>query len=266
MQHTNSAELRLLLDTFSRVWGSGGHANLNLQTRNGKVWAKLDIQLGPPVNNRPGATGSGRRRGRGPRGVPQGPPSDIQTCHGRKKGPCARARDKRRREKWMERRKEQQQKDDLPLQQQFQETMDNHHTNDITTDQEVELKYELVEEKPEAGPEAWQEFSLSSPPVLEQTAAQPTTLCKELIVDLPQIVELSLPSEEELSKAIVTGTQDTMLQVSGGAPPSTRTPETGWWCYTCRQDTSRCDSQHTGKDATKTPKINISIHQDLHIS
>ena len=67
MQHTNAAELRLLVDTFTRVWGSGGQANLNLTTRDGQVWARLDLQLGAPPAPRPGAP----RAGGGPR-QPQG--------------------------------------------------------------------------------------------------------------------------------------------------------------------------------------------------
>ena len=59
MLHTNVAELRLLFDTFTRVWSSGGKANLSLQTKDSQVWAKLDLQLGPANGHRPGLPEAG---------------------------------------------------------------------------------------------------------------------------------------------------------------------------------------------------------------
>ena len=55
MLHSNVAELRLLLDTFTRVWSSGGQANISLQTKDSQMWAKMDLQLGPADGRRPGA-------------------------------------------------------------------------------------------------------------------------------------------------------------------------------------------------------------------
>ena len=43
MLHTNAAELRLLFDTFSGVWSSGGQTNLSLETKDSQVWAKLEV-------------------------------------------------------------------------------------------------------------------------------------------------------------------------------------------------------------------------------
>ena len=54
MLHTNMAELRLLCDTFTRVWSAGGQANLSLQTKDSQMWAKLYLQLGPADGHRPG--------------------------------------------------------------------------------------------------------------------------------------------------------------------------------------------------------------------
>ena len=61
MLHTNVAELRLLCDTFTRVWSAGGQANLSLQTKDSQMWAKLDLQLGPADGHRPGPPVSGER-------------------------------------------------------------------------------------------------------------------------------------------------------------------------------------------------------------
>ena len=41
MLHTNVAELWLLGDIFTRVWSSGGQANLSLETKDCQMWAKL---------------------------------------------------------------------------------------------------------------------------------------------------------------------------------------------------------------------------------
>jgi hypothetical protein len=93
MLHTNEAELRLLFNTFTRVWSSGGQANLSLQTKDNQMWAKLDLQLGPADGHRPGPPVAGERAGAQPPQV-------------RRKGPATRARDARRRQEWQERRKE----------------------------------------------------------------------------------------------------------------------------------------------------------------
>ena len=93
MLHTNVAELRLLFDTFTRVWSSGGQASLSLQTKDNQTWAKLDLQLGPADGHRPGPPEAGKREGAQPPQV-------------RRKGPAARARDACRRQEWLNRRKE----------------------------------------------------------------------------------------------------------------------------------------------------------------
>ena len=93
MLHTNVAELRLLFNTFTRVWSSGGQANLSLQTKDNQTWAKLDLQLGPADGHRPGPPEAGKREGAQPPQV-------------RRKGPAARARDARRRQEWQAKRQE----------------------------------------------------------------------------------------------------------------------------------------------------------------
>ena len=67
MLHTNAAELRLLFDTFTRVWSLGGQANLSLQTKDSQVWSKLDFQLGPAIADahRPGPPEAGGKAGAG---------------------------------------------------------------------------------------------------------------------------------------------------------------------------------------------------------
>ena len=62
MLQTNVAELWLLVDTFTRVWTSGGQANLSLETKDSQVWAKLDLQLGPAGGHRPGPPEAGGRQ------------------------------------------------------------------------------------------------------------------------------------------------------------------------------------------------------------
>ena len=46
--YSNLGEVQLLVDTFYRVWEAGGQASLSTSTRDGKVFAKLDIELGSP--------------------------------------------------------------------------------------------------------------------------------------------------------------------------------------------------------------------------
>ena len=99
MLHTNVAELRLLFDTFTRVWSSGGQANLSLHTKDSQTWAKLDLQLGPADGRRPGPPEAGRRAGAG-QGIPQEPSSHLHP-QAKRRGPAARARDARRRQDWL---------------------------------------------------------------------------------------------------------------------------------------------------------------------
>ena len=105
MLHSNVAELRLLLDTFTRVWSSGGQANLSLQTKDSQMWA----QLGPAGGRRPGAPEAGGRGGAEPRNhqaeLHPPPPPRLLPAR-RKKGPSARARDLNRRQEWLARQQE----------------------------------------------------------------------------------------------------------------------------------------------------------------
>ena len=110
MLHTNVAELRLLVDTFTRVWSSGGQANLSLQAKDSQMWAKLDLQLGPAGDRRPGAPEADRRATVEPwiyQAQPDCPPHLLRhQPQVRRKGPAARARDTRRRQEWLEKRQE----------------------------------------------------------------------------------------------------------------------------------------------------------------
>ena len=80
MLHNNVAELRLLVDTFTRVWSSGGQANLSLQTKDSQMWAKLDLQLGPAGGRRPGPPEAEGRAGGEPQNYqaqPDFPPHPL---------------------------------------------------------------------------------------------------------------------------------------------------------------------------------------------
>ena len=105
MLHTNVAELRLLFNTFTRVWSSGGQANLSLQTKDGQTWANLDLHLGPADGHRPGPPEAGGRAGAGPRNH-----QEQQHCapnpRPRHRGPAARERDVRRRQDWLSKRQD----------------------------------------------------------------------------------------------------------------------------------------------------------------
>ena len=107
MLHTNAAELRLLFDTFTRVWTSGGQANLSLQTKDSQTWAKLDLQLGPAAGRRPGPPEAGGRAEAQPwshQEQPHRPPHHHPQV--RRRGPAARARDEHRRQVWLAKRQE----------------------------------------------------------------------------------------------------------------------------------------------------------------
>ena len=110
MLHTNVAELRLLCDTFTRVWSAGGQENLSLQTKDSQIWAKMDLQLGPADGRRPGPPEAVRRGNVEPwtyQARPDCPPHLLpQHTQVRRKGPGARARDARRRQEWLEKRQE----------------------------------------------------------------------------------------------------------------------------------------------------------------
>ena len=105
MLHTNVAELRLLVDTFTRVWSSGGQANLSLQSKDNQMWAKLDLQLGPAGSPRPGPPEAGAQKRTehwNHQAQPFHLPQRLPTA--RRKGPAARARDVRRRQEWLEKK------------------------------------------------------------------------------------------------------------------------------------------------------------------
>ena len=107
MLYTNVAELRLLFNTFTLVWSSGGQANLSLQTKDSQVWAKLDLQLdlqlGPADGHRPGppeAVGS-------PGAEPVSHQEQLRRYphlhpQARGRGPAARAQDARRGQDWLQ--------------------------------------------------------------------------------------------------------------------------------------------------------------------
>ena len=61
MLHTKEEELWLLFNTFTRLWSSGGQANLSFQTKDYQMWAQLDLQLGPADGHRPGPPVAGER-------------------------------------------------------------------------------------------------------------------------------------------------------------------------------------------------------------
>ena len=105
MDHTSYGELRQLFETFTRVWGSGGQASLQLHTQDGKSRATLNIELGPPADPRPGAPVVGGER-LGPNHGPQhhGQPRQQRP---RRRGPAARARDVARRTAWLQGKEQQ---------------------------------------------------------------------------------------------------------------------------------------------------------------
>ena len=105
MLHTNVAELQLLFNTFTRVWSSGGQANLSLQTKDSQTWAKLDLQLGPADGGRPGPPEAGGRPGSGLWNH-QEQPHRAPHPQARRRGPAARARDVRRRQDWLAKRQD----------------------------------------------------------------------------------------------------------------------------------------------------------------
>ena len=110
MLHTNVAELRLLVDTFTRIWRSGGQANLSLQAKDSQMWVKLDLQLGPAGGCRPGAPEAVGRATLEPRiyqAQPDCPPHLLRhQPQVRRKGPAAWARDTRRHQERLEKRQE----------------------------------------------------------------------------------------------------------------------------------------------------------------
>ena len=61
MLHSNQAELNQLYDSFCRAWSSGCQATLTTTCSDGKVIAKLELQLGKPTDPRPGAPPPHRR-------------------------------------------------------------------------------------------------------------------------------------------------------------------------------------------------------------
>ena len=143
MLHTNVAELRLLFNTFTRVWSSGGQANLSLQTKDGQTWAKLDLQLGPADGRRPGPPEAGGRPGAVPWNH-QEQPHRAPHLHpqARRKGPAARARDDRRRQDWLAKRQQpaQEQSDSRTALEQEQEDQDILQTSASSVETETETE------------------------------------------------------------------------------------------------------------------------------
>ena len=107
MADTNYGELRQLFETFTRVWEAGGQTSLHLHTLDGQARATLDIQLGPPVNPRPGApVVPGERPG-----LSHGPQHHQESVQQRpqRRGPSARAREAARCAAWLKKKEETQQ-------------------------------------------------------------------------------------------------------------------------------------------------------------
>ena len=135
MNHTSYGELRQLFETFTRVWGSGGQASLDLHTQDGKSRALLDIQLGPPAAPCPGAPDA-RGEGPGPTPGPQHRPQPQQQ-RPRRRGPSSRARDAARRQAW--RLKKQQAAEPSGSTEQQQPPALDHQEEDISVPLEEEL-------------------------------------------------------------------------------------------------------------------------------
>ena len=91
MLHTNRGELNQLYDTFCRVWAAGGQATLTTTSLEGKVTAKLEIELGQPTGARPGAP----PRHMSSASQHQAPASGAarRPCH---RGPAAKAKSRAR--------------------------------------------------------------------------------------------------------------------------------------------------------------------------
>ena len=90
MQHTNLGELNQLYDTFCRVWAAGGQATLTTTSLEGKVTAKLELELGQPTGTRPGAPPPHLRTVKAfssQRGAPAS--GATRPCH---RGPAAKAK------------------------------------------------------------------------------------------------------------------------------------------------------------------------------
>ena len=93
MLHTNCGELNQLYNTFCRVWAAGGQATLTTSSLDGKLTAKLEIELGQATGARPGAPHqhevpvSGARLQPPPTGAPRRP---------RHRGPAAKAKSRAR--------------------------------------------------------------------------------------------------------------------------------------------------------------------------
>ena len=91
MLHTYRGELNQLYDTFCRVWAAGGQATLTTTSSEGKVTAKLELELGQPTGARPGAPPRHLRTA----SQHQAPASGAarRPCH---RGPAAKAKSRAR--------------------------------------------------------------------------------------------------------------------------------------------------------------------------
>ena len=94
MLHTNQAELNQLYDTYCRVWAAGGQATLTTTTSlEGKLTAKLEVELGKPTDARPGAPPPHLRTACSPRHEAPASGAVRRPCH---RGPAAKAKSRAR--------------------------------------------------------------------------------------------------------------------------------------------------------------------------
>ena len=94
MLHTNQAELNQLYDTYCRVWAAGGQATLTTTTSlEGKLTAKLEIELGKPTDARPGAPSPHQRTAFSSQCGAPASGAARRSCH---RGPAAKAKSRAR--------------------------------------------------------------------------------------------------------------------------------------------------------------------------
>ena len=81
--NTEEAFVLSTLKEFVKIWGSGSHANLNLECLNGNAWVKLAFQLGSPASQH-----------YLPHHAPQTIPLPHQPRRRKPKGPARREKDR----------------------------------------------------------------------------------------------------------------------------------------------------------------------------
>ena len=130
------------MDTFTRVWSSGGQANLSLETKDCQMWAKLDLQLGPADGHRPGPPVARERAGAKPWNHQEQPSHHPPPK--RRRGPAARARDEQRRQAWLAKKQEEalEQPESPVAQKQSNPEQETHEilVNTVVTNTEPELE------------------------------------------------------------------------------------------------------------------------------